>query len=164
MAAKKTKEKAQYTLYTTQAKTIRMSNDAFMFFVYGEEPLDEDNEMEIKGLQATYPYGFEVDYDSVKYPQDAAGKVEVLVTPYTLKSFVCDVYSNLGKYIYLCVDFLPNDMVHFWWYVKGRILEEGDRPILTDDDRRPGAKYFITRDNGRVYLDGLKKYGTQGTK
>lgn len=154
--------KVSYTLYTARKATLRISNDAFAYFAYGEDPLDTDNELEIEGLKSRYPHGFEIDFDSVQYPKDAVGKVEVSITPYTLKTFKCDCYMNIGDKIYLCVDFSADgDSVNYWWFVRGQILDEGTREILVDERNKT---YFITRNNARIYLNGFKKYAERGEK
>lgn len=70
---------AKFILDYESAEVRILSNDAFMFLMYDEEPVDADNLEEVDELKALYPNGFTID-DNWSYLED--GEIEVKLIPY----------------------------------------------------------------------------------
>lgn len=70
----------QYKLDNTKAKQLQLSNDAFYYLMYGEDPLDDDNLDEAKEIAAMFPFGFSIsDWEYVEGENDL---IEATFIPY----------------------------------------------------------------------------------
>lgn len=70
----------RYKLDSTKAQQLQMSNDAFHYLMYGEEPLDDDNMEEANEIAAMFPFGFSIgDWEYVEGEYDL---IEAIFTPY----------------------------------------------------------------------------------
>ncbi len=70
----------QYRLDSTKAQKLQISDDAFHYLMYGEDPLDEDNLDEANEVSALFPYGFSIsDWEVVEGEYDL---IEVTFIPY----------------------------------------------------------------------------------
>lgn len=82
----------QYTLDNTKAKTFQMSNDAFHYLMYGEDPLDEDNLEEANEISAMFPFGFSIGY--WEYVEDEDDLIEATFIPYVKDDIKYDGYKD----------------------------------------------------------------------
>lgn len=70
----------QYKLDNTKARQLQMSNDAFHYLMYGEEPLDDDNLDEANEIAAMFPFGYSIgDWEYVEGENDL---IEATIIPY----------------------------------------------------------------------------------
>lgn len=70
----------QYKLDNTKAQHLQISNDAFHYLMYGEEPLDDDNLEEANEIAAMFSFGYSIkNWEYVKGENDL---IEAIFVPY----------------------------------------------------------------------------------
>lgn len=83
---------AQYKLDSTKAQQLQMSNDAFHYLMYGEEPLDDDNLDEANEIAAMFPNGYSIgDWE---YVEDETDLIKATFIPYIKDDIKYDGWMN----------------------------------------------------------------------
>lgn len=82
----------QYKLDSTKAQQLQLSNDAFHYLMYGEEPLDDGNLDEANEITEMFPFGFSIgDWEYVEGEYDL---IEATFTPYVEDDVKYDGWMN----------------------------------------------------------------------
>ena len=70
-----------FTLDHNNARTLQISNDAFYYLSYGEEPLDESNLEEAEEVVSMFPNSFYID-NNWREVEDCPGMIEATFIAY----------------------------------------------------------------------------------
>ena len=70
-----------FVLDKSKAVTLQISNDAFYYLKYGEDPIDEENLHEAYEIQEMFPNGFQIQ-DGWSVVEDMYDLLEVTFIPY----------------------------------------------------------------------------------
>lgn len=150
----------------SKKQVMQISNDAFYYLYYGEEPLDENNIEEAEEVSAIFPNGFEIE-DNWKTVEDS-DLIEATFIPYIKDSADYDEYYDITNNIQLQIKWLDTDQVKMWWYnsktgtreLQGTFRvytnEYGHRCFHTGEDQ---IKSFVTGKMSLYFLKNFKKRG-----
>lgn len=150
-----------YILDSTQAITVRLSNDGFYYLLSGEEPLDEENIKEAQSIAAKFPYGFEIreNWRTIK----DSDLIEATFVPYIPESFDYDEYSDLTNAIQQQIKWLDSNHIRLWHLDKktGKRTLKGDFEVYKNGF---GHLCFQTGDytKGRGCLFYMKYFHRRG--
>lgn len=142
-----------FTLDHNNARTLQISNDAFYYLSYGEEPLDESNLEEAEEVVSMFPNGFCID-ENWHEVEDYPGMVEATFIPYIEDQADYDMYEDLTPYIQQQIKWLEDGKtIRVWWYNKktGERNLRGDFKVYTD---KFGNKCFHTGDQEKTFESG----------
>ena len=132
-------------------RVIQLSNDAFYYLNYGEEPLDEDNLEEAKEIAAEFPNGFYIE-DDWKLVDDS-DLIEATFIPYVKDEIKCDAYENLTNCVQSQIKWIDKENIRAWLFnsqIGSRKLF-GDFKVYTD---KYGNKCFHTGDQNESFVTG----------
>lgn len=143
---------------------LQISNDAFQYFLNGEEPLDEESWEEIEELKEEFPLGCKV-LDDWQYLEDEPGMVEVTFASLeyaeeeeeynpSAQLEAWDMYMELFNewrvvLLWLCVG--ETARIAFWHPRKG-VDNEQEVRILSNGKN----DYFTTARNSYFFLKHFK--------
>ena len=142
-----------FTLDYNNSIILQVSNDAFYYLNYGEEPLDESNLEEAKEVVAMFPNGFYIEEDW-SVVEDEPGLIEATFVPYIENRIEYDLYEDLTNYIQQQVKWIEEGkLARVWWYNKktGERKLRGDFKVYTD---KFGNKCFHTGDQEKTFESG----------
>lgn len=98
----------------SKKQTLQISNDAFCFLYYGEEPLDEGNLEEANEVSEMFSNNFYIEDDWKAV--DGSGLIECTFVPYAEGQAGYDEYEDLTKYIQQQIKWLDADHIRVWWF------------------------------------------------
>lgn len=129
-----------YITNLKEAKTLQLSNDAFMYLLAEELPLDDANMQEALEVAAMFPDGFTIS-DDWSYIEDEPGMVEATFIPYSRDTFDYDEYENLSKTCQLQIKHTEPGRIDVWRYsaLKGEREYLGNFMVFTNQH---GLKCF----------------------
>lgn len=142
---------SQFILDYSLKKTMRVSNDAFLYLLEEEEPLDEKNLEEAHKILLAFPYGFYID-ENWKVLGNS-GLIECTFIPYTKNDISFDEYENITNNIQQQLKWLNPNCVRIWWYN----IETGARELRGDFNvytTKNGGKCFHTGDQNKEFIAG----------
>lgn len=145
-----------FKLDYSKAQTLQISNDAFYWLLYEEEPLDEDNIEEAKEVADMFPNGFQIEDNWSPLPDE--GLIEATFVPYIEEETNYDLVHELTKYIELHLTWLDegHSQARVLWHDLRNNSDELYGDVLIQQTPK-GLKYFErgTLGNGnysRFYL------------
>lgn len=145
----------------SKKQTMQISNDAFCYLYYGEQPLDEDNLEEAEEVSAMFPYGFYIEEDWKTV--ENSDLIEATFVPFVKDEIDYDEYEELTKYIQQQIKWLDANTIRVWWYNTETGARElrGDFNVYTN---QCGLKCFQTGDYtiGKGSLFFLKHFKKKG--
>ena len=142
-----------FTLDYNNARTLQISNDAFYYLSYGEEPLDESNIEEAKEVVSMFPNSFYID-ENWREVEDCPGMIEATFIPYIEDQADYDMYQDLTSNIQQQVKWLEDrKAVRVWWYNKktGERSLKGEFKVYTN---KFGNECFHTGDQEKAFESG----------
>lgn len=150
-----------FILDNSQEKTLQISNDAFYYLYYDEEPLDENNLIEAKNILAMFSNGFFIK-DNWKALKNS-DLIEATFIPYIKQEIDYDEYFEITKYIQLQIKWIDTNLIRMWRHNMQNGSRElcGDFKVYTNNY---GHKCFHTglQDNefitGKMSLYFLKNF------
>lgn len=98
------------------AQVLQLSNDAFYYLYYEEEPLDENNLEEAKELMAQFPDGFYIEdnWETI----EGTDLIEATFVPFTRRiSADYDAYLDITKYVQIQIKWIEKDKRLKAWFV-----------------------------------------------
>lgn len=135
----------------SKKQVMQISNDAFYYLYYGEEPLDDENMEEAQEIAGMFPNGFiiEENWEEV----DDTDLIECTFVPYVEDDMDFDEYQNLTKYIQLQIKWLDADNIRAWWFNEENGTRElqGDFKVYTDNY---GHRCFHTGEQDKGFVSG----------
>ena len=141
----------------SKKQTMQISNDAFCYLYYGEQPLDEDNLEEAKEVSAMFPHGFYIEEDWKAV--ENSDLIEATFITFAEIEYDYDEYEELTKYIQQQIKWLDANTVRVWWYNTKTCTRElrGDFEVYTNQH---GLRCFQTGDyaKGKGSLFFLKHF------
>lgn len=139
---------AQFKLDYTNTQILQISNDAFFYLAYGEDPIDDDNIEEANEIVVMFPNGFYIEEDW-KYVEDS-DLIEATFVPYIEDDADFDEYENLTKYCQHQIKWIDANTIRLWWYnaLTNERKLEGDFKVFTN---QYGLKYFHTGDQNKPF-------------
>ena len=150
-----------YRLAVEKKESLQISNDAFFYLLYGEDPLDEANLEEAKEITAKFPDGFEIgeNWEAV----EDSDLIEAEFTPYEkttqLEDFDFDLYEDMSSCLQHQLKWIEKNRVRSWFYYKdtGKRELHGDFDVYTN---QKGLKCFKTGDytSGKGCLFFIKRF------
>lgn len=142
---------SNFTADYSKKQIIQISNDAFYYLYYGEEPLDENNLEEAEEVSAMFPYGFLIEEDW-KTVEDS-DLIEASFVPFVQDLADYDEYENLTKYIQQQIKWIGPNLVRVWWFDEQTGTRElrGDFKVYTDGH---GNKCFHTGEQDKNFVSG----------
>ena len=105
---------SNFVLDYSKKQTLQISNDAFCFLYYGEEPLDEDNLEEANEVSEMFSNNFYIE-DDWKVVDDS-DLIECTFVPYVEDQADYDEYEDLTKYIQQQIKWLDANHIRVWWF------------------------------------------------
>lgn len=78
----------EFELDSSKARTLQLSNDAFFYLAYGEEPLDEGNLDEAIEIQQMFPRGYNIN--DWEYVDGEFDLIQATFVPYVESKFEYD--------------------------------------------------------------------------
>ena len=105
---------SNFVLDYSKKQTLQISNDAFYYLYYGEEPLDESNLEEAKEVSEMFSNNFYIE-DNWK-AVDYSDLIECTFIPYIEDKSDYDEYCDLTKYIQMQIKWLDTNHVRVWWF------------------------------------------------
>lgn len=142
---------SSFTADYSKKRVIQMSNDAFCYLLYGEEPLDENNLEEAEEIQAMFPYSFDIE-DDWKAVENS-DLIEATLIPYVEDRIDYDEYENLTESVQLQIKWLDASMIRAWWFNS----KTGTRELRGDFNvyiNKCGLKCFHTGNQDENFKTG----------
>lgn len=135
----------------SKKQVMQISNDAFYYLYYGEEPLDDENMEEAREITDMFSDGFviEDDWENV----DGTDLIECTFVPYVKDDVDFDEYYNIIESIQLQIKWLNTDLIRVWWFYEQTGARElkGDFKVYTDEH---GNKCFHTGEQNKDFVSG----------
>lgn len=135
----------------SKKQVMQISNDAFYYLYYGEEPLDDENMEEAQEITDMFPNGFVIEdnWENI----DDTDLIECTFVPYVKDDMDFDEYENLTKYIQLQIKWLDTNLIRAWWFYEQTGARElrGDFKVYTD---KYGNRYFHTGEQDKDFVSG----------
>lgn len=142
---------SNFVLDYSKKQALQISNDAFCFLYYGEEPLDEDNLEEANEVSEMFSNNFYIE-DGWKAVDDS-DLIECTFVPYVEDQADYDEYEDLTKYIQQQIKWLDANTIRVWWYnlQTGARELRGDFKVYTN---KSGHRCFHTGDQDKEFVAG----------
>lgn len=142
---------SNFVLDYSKKQTLQISNDAFCFLYYGEEPLDEDNLEEANEVSEMFSDNFYIEDDWKAV--DDSDLIECTFVPYVEDQADYDEYENLTKYIQQQIKWLDANHIRVWWFNNQTGTRElrGDFKVYTN---KYGLKCFHTGNQDEDFATG----------
>lgn len=135
----------------SKKQVMQISNDAFYYLYYGEEPLDDENMEEAQEIADMFPNGFVIEdnWENV----DDTDLIECTFVPYVKDDMDFDEYENLTKYIQLQIKWLDTNLIRAWWFYEqtGARELQGNFKVYTD---KYGNRCFHTGEQDKDFVSG----------
>ena len=130
---------------------MQMSNDAFYYLYYNEEPLDEDNLEEALEILSTFPNGFYID-ESWKAVEDS-DLIEATLIPYIEDKVDYDEFENITNTAQLQIKWIDSNTIKAWYYntKTGARKACGNLKVFIN---KHGHKCFHTGDQEKQFMPG----------
>lgn len=140
-----------FILDYSKKQTLQLSNDAFYYLYYGEEPLDEDNLEEANEVSEMFFNNFYIEDDWKTV--DDSDLIECTFIPYIEDKADYDKYKDLTKYIQLQIKSLDTNHIRAWWFNSETGTRElyGDFEVYTNEY---GHKCFHTGVQNEEFIAG----------
>lgn len=141
---------SHFVLDYSKKRTLQISNDAFYFLYYGEEPLDEDNLEEANEVSEMFSNNFYIE-DNWKTVNES-DLIECTFVPY-IEDYDYDAYLDFGPYFQQQIKWLDANNIRLWWFKKQTGARElcGDFKVYTN---KYGHKYFHTGGQDNNFVAG----------
>ena len=129
---------------------MQITNDAFYYLYFGEEPLDEDNFEEAEEISGMFPNGFYIE-DNWKAVEDS-DLIEATFIPYVDDKVDYDEYQDLTRNYQLQIKWVGPNRVKMWAFNKQNGTRElrGEYEVHTAN----GKSYFHTGPPGTEFIPG----------
>lgn len=123
-----------YELDNKNSVDLQLSNDAFFYLKYEEEPLDEDNLDEAKEILAMFHNGFVID-DNWDYVENEIDLIQATFIPYVEQKVQFKYYLEMFNDWVFQFNLLSNDEAYGRYYnnTTGKTFKEGKWPIETSN-------------------------------
>lgn len=136
-----------------RAQTLQLSNDAFYYIQFEEEPLDDSNLEEAEEIVAMFPNGFYIE-EGWKAVDDT-DLIEATFVPF-VEASKSDYDESLAitKYTEVCIKWIePGKKVKAWLMNSqtGKVTQLGECPIRTNEYKH---KYFYTGNQAEEFTTG----------
>ena len=138
-----------FVLDYSKKQTLQITNDAFYYLYYGEEPLDEDNLEEATAYCFSNNFYIEDDWKIV----DNSDLIECTFIPYIEDRADYDEYEDLTKHIQQQIKWLDANHIRVWWFNNQTGTRElrGDFKVYID---KYGYKCFHTGNQDESFITG----------
>lgn len=142
---------SNFVLDYSKKQTLQISNDAFYFLYYSEEPLDENNLEEANDVSEMFSNNFYIkdDWKAV----DDSDLIECTFIPYIEDQADYDEYEDLTRHIQQQIKWLDANHVRVWWFNSqtGTRELQGDFKVYTNEY---GHKCFHTGNQDENFITG----------
>lgn len=142
---------SNFILDYSKKQTLQISNDAFYFLYYGEEPLDENNLEEANDVSEMFSNNFYIEDDWKAV--DDSDLIECAFIPYIEDQADYDEYEDLTRHIQQQIKWLDANHVRVWWFNSqtGTRELQGDFKVYTNEY---GHKCFHTGNQDENFITG----------